>query len=92
MAVNIAGRAFNSDSYEEFKNSFYASAQAARNAKKKEEKKDVQIVEHRQSVTIVATQYMAEEMKKQTELLKLISNKLAFIVDELTSTGNKEAL
>jgi hypothetical protein len=42
------------------------------------------VVEHRQTVTIQATHYMMEEMKKTNELLKLISSKLAFIVDELT--------
>lgn len=42
-----------------------------------------QVIEHRQTVTVQATHYMMEEMKKQTELLKLISNKLAFIVEQL---------
>lgn len=37
-----------------------------------------------QSVTIVANHYMAEELRKQTELLKLISNKLAYIVEQLS--------
>jgi len=51
-----------------------------------EEPKDppVQVVEHRQSVTVVANHYMMEELKMQTELLKTISAKLLFIVDELT--------
>jgi hypothetical protein len=44
----------------------------------------VQRVVHEQSVTIQATHYMMQEMQKTNELLKLISNKLAFIVDELT--------
>lgn len=42
-----------------------------------------QIVEHRQTVTVQATHYMAQEMQKTNELLKQISAKLAFIVDEL---------
>ena len=46
------------------------------------------IHKHEQSVTLVANHYMAEELRKQTELLTLISNKLAFIVDELTGTGS----
>ena len=46
--------------------------------------KEGRVIRHEQSVTIVANHYMAEEMKKQTELLELISRKLAFIVDELT--------
>lgn len=43
-----------------------------------------QVVEYRQNVTIQATHYMMQEMQKTNELLKLISNKLAFIVEELT--------
>ena len=49
--------------------------------KEKEEK-----VIHEQSVKIVADEYMAAELKKQTALLELISRKLAFIVDELVGT------
>ena len=45
---------------------------------------DRQVVEHRQTVTIQATHYMMEEMRKTNEMLKTISAKLAFIVDELT--------
>lgn len=51
----------------------------ARNAKKSGE----QVVRHEQSVTIIANHYMAEELKKQTELLTLISNKLAYIMENL---------
>ena len=40
-------------------------------------------MEHRQSVTIQATHYMMQEMKKTNELLELISRKLTFIVDQL---------
>ena len=42
-----------------------------------------QVVEHRQTVTIQATHYMMQEMKKTNELLELISRKLTFIVDQL---------
>lgn len=45
-----------------------------------------QVVEHRQSITIQATHFMMEEMKKTNELLTLISNKLGFIVDDLYGT------
>ena len=58
--------------------------------KKKETKKEEsapepapQVVEHRQTVTVQATHYMMEELKQQNELLKSISNKLAFIVEQL---------
>lgn len=49
-----------------------------------------QVIEHRQTVTVQATWAMMQEMQKTNELLKLISNKLAFIVDELCGTGTKE--
>lgn len=51
---------------------------------KAKEEAPAQTVEHKHSVIIQATHYMESELKKQTELLTLISNKLAFIVDELT--------
>lgn len=50
-----------------------------------------QVVEHRQSVTIQATHYMEMELKKHTELLTLISNKLAYIVEELAGPVEGEA-
>ena len=62
-------------------------------AKKQEEKKPeeppVQVVEHRQTVTVQATWAMTQEMQKTNKLLELISNKLAFIVDELTGMPGK---
>lgn len=48
-----------------------------------------QVVEYKQSVTIQATHYMENELKKQTELLTIISKKLAAIIDDLY--GVKEA-
>lgn len=53
-------------------------------AKTEEQETPAQIVEYRQNVTIQANQYMMEEMRKTNELLTFISNKLAFIVEELT--------
>ena len=43
-----------------------------------------QIVEYRQNVTVQATHYMMEELKKIVELLTVLNNKIGFIVDELT--------
>ena len=43
-----------------------------------------QVVEHRQTVTIQATHYMMQEMKRTNELLELISRKLTFFVDQLS--------
>lgn len=41
-------------------------------------------VETRQTIVVQASHYMLEEQKKTNELLTLISNKLAFLLDELT--------
>ena len=49
-----------------------------------------QVVEHRQTVTIQATNYMMEEMRKTTELLTVISNKLAYIVEDLYGSKKTE--
>ena len=46
----------------------------------------VQVVEHRQTVTVQATWQMTQEMRKTNELLTLISNKLAAIVEDLYGT------
>lgn len=65
--------------------------------KKKETKKEEpapepapQVVEHRQTVTIQATHYMMEELKKTNELLTVISRKLAYIVDDLYGSKKTE--
>lgn len=51
----------------------------------------VQVVEHKQTVTVQATWQMMQEMQKTNKLLEGISNKLAFIVDELCGIGSKGA-
>ena len=43
-----------------------------------------QVVEHRQTIQLQATHYLTEELREIKELLKGMSNKLAFIVEELT--------
>jgi len=53
-------------------------------AKEKATGEEVSVVEHRQTITIQATHYMMEEMKKTNELLTAISSKLAFIVESLS--------
>jgi len=58
-------------------------AESQTEATAKEEQPVTQIVEHRQTVQITATHYMMEELKKQNELLTIISNKLAYIVEQL---------
>ena len=49
-----------------------------------------QVVEYRQNVTIQATHYMMQKLEETNNLLKIISNKLAYIVEDLYGTGKKE--
>ena len=83
-----------SETYEEYQTIMYeyslkmrqrAAAIKAKEEPKEEPKPETppQIVEHRQTVTVQATWQMTQEMQKTNELLKQISNKLAYIVDEL---------
>ena len=50
----------------------------------------VQVVEHRQSVQIQATEYMMRELKQMNEYLRIISNKMAAIIDDLYGTGGQK--
>ena len=88
ISITTVNRVRGSESFEE-----YRTLLAVANGKKKKEKKQQlppslpqqpQVIEHRQTVTVQATHYMMQEMKKTNELLDLISRKLAFIVDSLT--------
>ena len=89
-----AYRCFNSETLEEYENIKATERIRAANAKKPQinttpTPQEV-IHKHEQSVTVIANHYMAEQLQKQTELLTLISNKLAFIVDELTGVPVKK--
>ena len=57
--------------------------QPAPEPEEKQEEAPVQVVEHRQTVTVVANHYMMEELKAQTEYLKLIKNVITVIAEEL---------
>lgn len=61
-----------------------AAAPVVTEERSEKQEQPSQVVEYRQNVTIQATHYMMEEMRKTNELLTFISNKLAFIVEELT--------
>ena len=95
VGTNTIGRVRDAETYEEYKVITYERTKAARAAKaggKKAEAEEpqeqaqppVQVVEHRQSVTIQATHYMMEELKKTNELLTAISAKLAYVVEQLS--------
>ena len=89
------GRISGCESFEEYRQMMTAAAIAYRQ-KKEQEKPQEQPEEQpeakpeqpekvvRYNVTIQATHYMEEQQKRTNELLTLISNKLAFIVEELT--------
>ena len=75
-----------------------AAAIKAKEQENKQEKKEEPetnknpqevIKEIRQTVTIQATHYMEEQIRKTNELLTIISNKLAAIIDDLYGTGGK---
>ena len=68
-----------SDNYTEFQ-----KYRHDRRISKKEEPEEGKVIKHNYNVTIQATHYMEEQQKKTNELLTLISNKLAFIVEELS--------
>lgn len=99
LSASTIGRIAAADTLEEYKQELAASAlrwskNKIENEKKKakqiemqldkQEQIAAQVVEHHQTVTIQATHYMMEEMKKTNELLTLISAKLAFMVEELS--------
>lgn len=49
----------------------------------------VQVVEHRQSVTVQATHFMDMKMDEIIKLLTVMNNKLGAIIDDLYGTGVK---
>ena len=82
ISPSQAGRIFKCESFEEYENETFKIVQAMRGEKQNSDKKE-QSKEVHHTVEIQATHYMMEELKKQTKLLETISNKIAFIVDEL---------
>ena len=78
-----------SETYDDYKGlqADYKANEKAAEAKKEAEKEPEKPKEEPKpvvhNVTIQATHYMMEELRKQNELLTLISNKLAFIVEAL---------
>lgn len=75
VSVTVVTMFRQAETYEEYQNIMYEYSKG----KVKEKEPETM----RQSVTIQATHYMQKELEKTNELLTLISNKLAFIVDEL---------
>lgn len=91
VSESVVYRVKNTQDFEEYQQSRRTAAIFATNKSAAADPQQVEhIHHHEQSVTIIANHYMAEELRKQTELLTIISNKLAFIVDELCGTGQKK--
>ena len=96
LSDSTVRRCFNAETFSDYENETAARARQLRaSAAKKQNEPAVPVHQevihkHEQSVTVIANHYMAEQLQKQTELLPLISNKLAFIVDELCGTAEKK--
>ena len=72
-----------------------AAIKAKEQAQRKEEQKQEaqekpQVIEHRQTVQVQATHYMTEELREIKTILKGISAKMAFIVNDLYGDKTKE--
>ena len=100
VSADVVAMIRKSETYEEYQQFMYEYSQKLKNraaaikAKEpaKEEQKDPEeiIKEIRQTVTIQATHYMEEQLRKTNELLTGISAKLAIIIDDLYGTGVKK--
>jgi replicative DNA helicase len=101
LSVDVVSMIREAENYDEYKAMMYEKytkrkAIEAKKAAEPEKPKEApqtpapQVNEHRQTVIVQATWAMTQEMQKTNKLLELISNKLAFIVDELCGTGAKE--
>ena len=100
LSWNVVSIISKTETLEEYKAAMYEYNSRKQTQKKaimakeqaKEKPEATQVVEHRQTVTVQATHYMEMELKKQTELLTVISNKLAAIIDDLYGVGKGNAV
>ena len=85
VSTATIGRITGAENFQEYKQTLAAQKKKTEQMEMqlKPEQPAAQVVEHHQTVTIQATHYMMEEMKKTNELLTLLNAKLAFIVEEL---------
>ena len=82
LATSTIYRVRDSETLEEYDHNTKVRTTQARAIAVKSEQEQ-QTVEHNHSVTIVANHYMAEELRKQTEALTLIGNKLTHVYEIL---------
>ena len=50
----------------------------------------VQVVEHKQTITMVANHYMMEQLQMQTRMLTLLNNKMTLLCEALGCMDDKE--
>lgn len=72
-----------SEDYTEYRNNVHARYAESKKKPAQIQENIPNIVEHRQSVTIQANHYVEMELKKHTEILTLISNKIADIMENV---------
>lgn len=92
ISLNSVQRINKSDSYEDYVNFAYMNGSARyRDQEKKEKEERQEKPQEKQEAKFVTVPWqVTQEMRKTNELLESISRKLAFIVDELTTTPCKE--
>ena len=84
ISLNSYYKVKSCESYAEYDD--YVAMKSAEKADYQHKKKGEQtppVDDHRQTVQIIAPHYMTEELREIKEVLKVISNKLAFIVEDL---------
>ena len=89
ISVNTVHRINKTESYQEYVNLAYMNGSAWYREQEKQDKKPEEKIEPlKQAGGQLSSGYQLnriyEALKEQNELLKLLSNKVAFIVDELT--------
>lgn len=96
VSADVVAMIRKSETYEEYQHFMYEYSQKLKNraikskeTETKTDKPDEVIKEIRQTVTIQATHYMEEQLRKTNELLTGISAKLAAIIDDLYGVGGK---
>ena len=90
ISVNSVRRIDKSENYVEYVNMAYMNGAMRYKTPKQEEPPQAetemaegQQIPRKQTIIVQATWQMTQEMRKTNELLELLNNKLAFIVDEL---------
>jgi hypothetical protein len=94
--VSVIGAILSTDTFDEYLEKRYENSRKY-NAKRYQDSKTEKAQEtpapqvvNPTVVRIEATHYMMQKLEETNNLLKLISNKLAYIVDDLYGTGKKE--